>query len=83
MTEVNEDEEIARGIAAARAIFANAGITAWDAALARFKRDNYIKCLDAETRISHLWDDAVDAAAQAFRAGRAEAPRAVDLDLVQ
>jgi hypothetical protein len=88
------DKKIARGIAAAQAVFDDAGVTAWEAATARFRRDNNINYLDengairkdwtteAESRISQLWDDAVGAAAQAFRAGGAKGRR-IDLELVQ
>ena len=68
------DEELARGLAAARAVIEAAATTPLAAASARFTRDCEMEELtDEENRICCVWDDAEEAALAACCPGRPEA----------
>lgn len=70
------DEELARGLAAAREIFDAAGATPYEAAVARFKRDGEMdEMTDREARIADLWDIADEAAIRACCAGWDKIPK--------
>jgi hypothetical protein len=76
-------EETARGLTAARRVFADNGTTAWEVAVAAFKRDGeYQELTDREAEIAHLWDVADSAARDACCQGWSTMPERAGLELV-
>lgn len=83
-------EEIIRGLVAAQEVFDRAGVSAEDAATARFVVEGWDvrgfvgKVPEAELEIYHLWDEADDAAVKACCAGwpLERVPRSASLELI-
>ena len=88
-------DEIVKGIAAAQAIFAKAGTTAYGAASARLRREGYADYLDEDGKISEdsmtdeearvcmVWEEAEEAAIAACCEGWAVKPTSAYLELVE
>jgi hypothetical protein len=89
------EAEIARGIAAAQFVFARAYTTAWEAAYAALRREDYIPYFDdngeisgphmtaEELRICDLWDEADSAAVLACCERWAEKPERANLEIIE
>jgi hypothetical protein len=82
-------EECRHGLEAAKAVFRNAGVTAFAAVAARLKGDgwdmaglqNHHPLTDEEAKIVDLWDEADHAAVEACCVGWSQKPKFADLDL--